>query len=247
MTADGAIDDTNYKVFGFHKLGSDIVAIAYDENENVAFWTSPAPASGDEIRILGMDADSQTLYITVNDSGTLKTKFYNIEGGTAEESDTSHGAATYAQLDSYTYGLKPRALPAQDGVVFLYGRDGSDVHVQRNDRSGTAGFVDVGDGGWAAAKLASTFTPDILAPNNVTVGFYDGEVYRTFEGTTNWANTGSASMAVISGHRFRTSNHEHLFGGTTEGSIEYSPNWGDSFADAGGTALGTAHWFEESM
>lgn len=236
-------------IFGFTKLGTDMIAAIWDDsNEEIRMYSSPAP-SDPESRILGIDADSQTLYVTKNDNGTLKTCYYNIETAMTEATATTHGAATFAEIDNYTRALKPRAKPAVDGVVYLYGRDGSNVQVQYNDRNGTLGWQDVGAGTatWATSKVAVALTPDILAPANVTVAFYDGEMYRSFTGTSIWTSPGSAGGNLINGQRYRTSNAEHLVAGTAEGTIEYTPNYGNTFSDVSGTALGTVNWFEESI
>jgi hypothetical protein len=137
-----------------------------------------------------------------------------------------------------------------DQVLYLRGRDGNNVQVQYNDQNGTLGWIDVGPGTatWGTAKYAAalltapTYTDDVIAV------FSDDDIYRTRFGTETWVKMGDAGTNLRAaarhiGNRF----NEILVGGIAAGTAEWSNNFGASFGDVSGTALGTINAFEVSL
>lgn len=207
----------------------------------------PPPAGDPELRHLGLASDATNLYITQNNGGTLQHVYYDLATLTAQGT-ASLGAATYAQVDSNTYGIYPVVKASDEQKVYLRGRDGNDLQVQHNALDGTLGWVDDGPGTatWGVAKFAVSLSPDPLRSDDITVAFDDDDLYRTEDNATTWTKYGDATTGLRAGLRFATANNEHIVGGTAAGSVFYTPNWGVSFEDTSGTTLGTIEWFEES-
>jgi hypothetical protein len=206
-------------------------------------------ASLNAFRFLGFAADNENLYASgLKDAATLKLYDYDLptltEGGTA-----SFGSGTDAELDALTRGIFPVVKPMADQVLYLRGRDGNNVQVQYNDQNGTLGWVDIGPGTatWGTAKYAvglltaPTYTDDVIAV------FSDDDVYRTRFGTVTWVKMGDAGSGLRAAVRHPNRFNEIMVGGTAAGTVEWSNNFGASFGDVSGTALGTVNSFEVSL
>lgn len=201
-------------------------------------------------RFLGFAADTGTLMISgLKDDATLKLYDYDLatltEGGTA-----SFGSAADADLDNRTLGIFPVSRPASDDVWYLYGNDGNDLQVQYNDRNGTLGWVDLGPGTatWDTAKYAMALMPEPTSPDDVIVAFSDNDVYRTRFGTVTWVKMGDAGGTLRAAARQITNRfNEALFAGTAAGTLEYTNNFGVTFGDVSGTALGVINALAVSL
>jgi hypothetical protein len=209
----------------------------------------PPPASGNTFRFLGFDADNENLYATgLKNAGTLQLFNYDLPTLT-EAGTTSFGSGTDAELDARTRGIFPVIKPMADQILYLRGRDGNNVQVQYNDQNGTLGWVDIGPGTatWATDKYAvglltaPTYTDDVIAV------FSDDDVYRTRFGTASWVKMGDAGGGLRAAARHPNRFNEIIAGGTAAGTVEWSNNFGASFGDVSGTALGTINAFEVSL
>lgn len=204
-----------------------------------------------EFRFLGFAADTGTLMVSgLKSGGTLQLFDYDLDTLT-ESGTTSFGSATDADLDSRTRGIFPMAKPMEDDVWYLYGRDGNNVQVQYNDRSGTAGWVDLSPGtaSWGSTKYAVGLFPSSTDSQNVIVAFSDDDVWRTRFGTTSWVQMGDADTGDLrTGARMIANrSNELILAGASAGSVLYSPNSGVAYDDVSGTALGTINAIEVSL
>ena len=201
-------------------------------------------------RFLNFAADTGTLMISgLKDAATLKLYDYDLD--TLTESGTaSFGAATDTELDDRDRGIFPVAKPMEDDVWMLYGRDGNNVQVQYNDRNGTLGWTDLGPGTatWGTAKYAVALMAEPTLTDDIIVAFDDDDVYRTRFGTMTWVKMGDASSGLRVGARHIANRfNEIILAGTVAGTVLYSPNFGASYADVSGTALGTVNAIEVSL
>ena len=207
------------------------------------------PIATNAFRFLGFAADNENLYASgLKDAATLQLFDYDLptltEAGTA-----SFGSGTDGELDALTRGIFPVIKPMADQVLYLRGRDGNNVQVQYNDQNGTLGWVDIGPGTatWAADKYAAglltapTYTDDVIAV------FSDDDVYRTRFGTVTWVKMGDAGGGLRAAARHPNRFNEIMAGGTTAGTVKWSNNFGATFGDVSGTALGTINSFEVSL
>lgn len=209
----------------------------------------------DALRILRLDTDTTNLYATMIEGGTQKLKYYDL-ANLAAQGTATFGSVDYADPDTQTAGLFPVVRPGADQVVYVHGRDGNSKQVQVNDLNGTLGWQDCGPGTgtWGTAKFCTALLPDILNPLDVVAAFSDGAVYRSDDntGTGSWVLYGTATAGTVTvglrqaGLRFALANNEHLLAGTAAGTIMYTPNYGISWDEVGGTAIGTVNWFAES-
>ncbi len=223
----------------------------YDEfllDDAITALCGAAPAAS-AFRFLGFAADNENLYASgLKDATTLQLFDYDLptltEGGTA-----SFGSGTDGELDALTRGIFPVIKPMADQVLYLRGRDGNNVQAQYNDQNGTLGWVDIGPGTatWGTAKYAAglltapTYTDDVIAV------FSDDDVYRTRFGTVTWVKMGDAGGGLRAAARHPNRFNEILVAGTAAGTVEWSNNFGASFGDVSGTALGTVNSFEVSL
>lgn len=205
------------------------------------------PAATSELRHLAFDADSSNLYVTANNNGTLQMFTYSLDTLTTSGT-TSFGAATYAQIDSQTYGLHPVVEPGSDLVVYLRGRDGNDVQVQFNDLNGTAGWVDKGPGTatWGTAKFATGLHIDPLYTQILNVTFDDNDAYASEDRAATWIKMGDAPGNLRLSAAHPTLPGELYLGGTAAGTVLYTHNYGASYKDVSGTAMGTINAIEGS-
>ena len=67
--------------------------------------------------------------MTYYSPSAASAKWYNLSGAT-ESGTASFGAATDTELDNRTRGIFPVVRPEGDGMVYLRGRDGSNVQAQ---------------------------------------------------------------------------------------------------------------------
>jgi hypothetical protein len=88
---------------------------------------------------------------------------------------------------------------------------------------------------------APTYTDDVIAV------FSDDDVYRTRFGTSTWVKMGDAGSGLRAAVRHPNNFNEIMVGGTAAGTVEWSNNFGASFGDVSGTALGTINAFEVSL
>lgn len=256
----GSISDAdnfnNFGVFdrvhcGFSSQNSTISGtFDYDEfllDDTIAALCGAAAVN--TFRFLGFDADNENLYASgLKDAATLQLFDYDLPTLT-EAGTTSFGSGTDGELDALTRGIFPVIKPMADQVLYLRGRDGNNVQVQYNDQNGTLGWVDLGPGTatWGTAKYAAglltapTYTDDVIAV------FSDDDVYRTRFGTQTWVKMGDAGSGLRGGVRHASRFNEIMTGGTAAGTVEWSNNFGATFGDVSGTALGTINTFEVSL
>lgn len=230
-------------------VDSDTIIVHHEDTSSEVLTVS-APLSTTAFRFLGFDADDGTLMVSgLKDAGTLKLYDYDLDTLT-EQGTASFGAATDSDLDNRTLGIFPVAKLGESDVWYLHGRDGSDVQVQYNDRNGTLGWTDIGPGTatWGTAKYAVGLMPEPTLSDDVIVTFSDDDVYRTRFGTMTWAKMGDAGGGLRASAR-QVSNrfNEILVAGTAAGTVEFSNNFGASFGDVAGTALGTINAIEVSL
>jgi hypothetical protein len=224
--------------------------IAYYDEIIIRDDSTPIYPPSTEFHFLGFDADTTTLMVSgLKDAGTLKLYDYDLaalgENGTAE-----FGSATETDLTNRTKGIFPVSKPMQDDVWYVYGRDGSDVQTYYNNRNGTLGWVDIGPGTatWGATKYAIALMPSPTRPDDVIVAFSDDDIYRTRFGTQTWVKMGDAGGGLrAAGRHINNRFNELLAGGTAAGTLEYSNNFGASFGDVSGTALGVINAIEVSL
>jgi hypothetical protein len=239
--------NSNVSAFG----GSfDLDEWILDDSASASLGCSSVSGSN-EFRFLGFAADTGTLMVSgLKDGGTLQLFDYPLD--TLTESGTaSFGAGTDAELDARTRGIFPVAKPMADDVWYLYGRDGSNVQVQYNDRNGTLGWVDLSPGtaSWGSSKYAVGLWPSSTSNDNIIVGFSDDDVWRTLFGTFSWVQMGDADTGDLrAGARMITNRaNELVLAGASAGSVLYSPDSGATFADVSGTALGVINAIEVSL
>jgi hypothetical protein len=167
------------------------------------------------------------------------------------QNEWNFGTANYTDPDDLTAGLYPLVKPGTDNVVYGFGGgmsgwNNSQIHY--NDLNGTLGWQDIGPGTatWGTAKFMTAAMIDPLENDDLVVAFSDDDIYTTPEGTANWVKLGDATQGVRAAGRHPVRDNEILFAGTAGGSAYWSPNWGVTMTDAGGTALGTINWVEVS-
>lgn len=227
---------------GYYSVWIDNVYI------NEADTTLP-PGLASELRLIDMIADESKLYATANEAGALKLKVYDLNtftGDTVTVADgASLGAVTYAQLDAGTYAARPVTLPGKEGRLLVYGRDASDVHVQKSEDFG-ATLSDIGDGGWDASKVARSFLVEWLNnTDDYVVLFDDDDIYRTEDGGTTWVKMGDgpdAAYGVAARHPIDETNV--LIAGTGAGSMDWTNNYGETFFDVADGGIGVINAIE---
>lgn len=212
-----------------------------------------------DTRYLGISADSSKIYVTSVAGSALSFKSLT-DAGTASAGTAlftagdiaTFGTAGYTDADTFTRGLFPVVKPGNDGIVYVYGRDGSNRQVLYNDLNGTAGWVDVGAGSatWGTAKFCVCLLPDPLLPTDIMAVFYDNDFYQTLRGTAQWVKTGDAPSNIRTAGRSAFNSNVLLAGGTAAGTLVFTQNWGVTFTSAGtvvgGTVAGTINSIEVS-
>lgn len=228
LDLDSPADNLN---MGIAKANTTTAMVIY-KTDQIAILSTDLVSSA--FRLLGLAADTEQVYIAgLKDSATLQLYTYSdldslTEGGTIH----AFGSASDTDIDNLAKGIYPVVRPGADKVVYLRGRDGSDVHVQKNDLNGAGGWQDLDDGGWAAAKFAVALMPNILDPDDLIAAFDDNDVYRSQDDGANWTKTGDAPTNLRGGARHPITDNELLLAGTTAGDPHYSHNFGASFAAA---------------
>lgn len=199
-------------------------------------------------RFLGMAADSEQLYVAGLADGTLTFYIYSdLDSLTEGGSPDSFGSATDSDIDNLAKGIYPVARPGADLVVYLRGRDGSDVHVQKNDLNGGGGWTDLDDGGWGATKFCVALMPDILDPDDLIAAFDDNDVYRAQDDGANWVKMGDAPTNLRTAARHPTKSNELLLAGILAADLHYTHNFGVSFDDVDSTGSGIIDKIEFSL
>lgn len=236
LIADGGLSSGNYYIDEFYYRDDD---------------TQIYPASSaSEFRFLGFDADTGTLMVSgLKDGGTLQLFDYDL-AALGENGTASFGSATDTELDNRERGIFPVSRPSADDVWYLYGRDGNNVQVQYNDRNGTLGWTDIGAGTatWGSTKYAVALMPEHTLAVDVIVAFADADVYRTRYGTATWAVAGTTNTGLRTAARqVAARRNELLLAGTAAGTLEFSNNFGVSYGDVSGTALGVINALEVSL
>lgn len=218
--------------------------------DSIAFATSPpafdpdAGVASDELRYIGLAADQVNLYASVNDSGTLKLFVYSLET-LAQLTEVSFGAATFAELDDRTRGIFPVVKPGADGVVFLRGRDGSNVAVQRSDDSGAI-FAAKDDGGWTTTKYAVALLINPLDPDDLVAAFDDDDLYQSLDAGETWTKLADAPGTLRAAGRHLVNPDHLLLAEQAADTIHFSPNLGLSSQDVSDAALDTINVIEVS-
>lgn len=198
------------------------------------YYISDTPGG---LRLLRMEADSGNLYVTGIEDNTLSLYTYGLTGLAVSNTET-FGTCTYTAPDSFTNAVYPAATMV-DGWMFVYGRDGNNKQVQFSTNGGTT-FADVGAGTatWATSKFCASLMVNPGNPVDLIAAFYDNDVYRSVIGTaTSWTKQGDNSGDTRIAARHPTFTMEILTAGTAAGTIEYSPNAGQSFTGVGGTVI----------
>lgn len=187
-----------------------------------------APVSN-AFRFLGFAVDHVNLYVTgLKDEGTLEFYYYDL-AALGENGPTGFGSATDTEIDDDDRGIYPLARPGADKVIYLYGRDGSDQHLQYNDLTGGAGWQDIGDGGWASAKIIRACLPDPLDPDDLIAIFDDDDIYRSEDNGSIWVKMGDApANPERLGVRHPVRSNEFIIAGPAP-ALYFSHNFGVSF------------------
>ena len=201
-----------------------------DDDASVSLCGSPPAANA--FRFLGMAADTGKLYVAGPKDGVLSLYEYDLaaltEGGTVD----TFGGATDAEIDAGSRGVRPVVGPMSDGVLYLYGRDGNDVQVQRDDNGG--GWTDLGPGTgtWAATKVVRALMPDTLAGADLVAAFDDDDIYRSYDEGVSWVKMGDATpTGLATAARHPTAGNELILAGDSAGVIYQSHNFGVSDQD----------------
>lgn len=213
-------------------------------------YVAETPPSADEVRLLGMAADSGKLYVTGIQGTNLSLLTYTL-ASLANPGTATFGTAAYADPDTFARGIFPVLRPGFDSQVYLYGRDGNNRQVQFNDLNGTLGWVDAGAGTatWGTAKYCVALMPWPTLPGNVVAAFSDNDVYQTQFATANWVKTGDAASNLRTAARSDIQGDNLLLAGTAAGTLYFTQNAGVSFGagTAAGTAAGTINAIEFSI
>lgn len=223
-------------VYGSTNIGVDPepeARITYAQLENTT----------DELRFIGMAADSERIYVTANQGGMLKCWTYGRQS-LGVEAAVEFGAVTYAELDARTHGAFPVVKPANDGHVFVRGRDGNDNQVQKSENSGAA-FSDVSDGGWGSTKYAVALLPDPLKPDDLVVIFSDDDLYQSKDGADNWSKLGDAPVTLREAARHLVEARDLMLAEDAADSLRFTNNLGGSFDDIS-DSVGTVNAIEVS-
>lgn len=209
---------------------------------------------GDGLRYLRLAADNGYLYYTGIENGTISAWHRNLSD-LAPAGTATFGTTDFTDPDGQTAGLYPVTRPGADNIVYAFGR-ANDKQVYFNDLNGTLGWQDIGAGTatWETTKFCTALLPDVLNPPDVIAAFSDGDIYRSDDntGTGNWTLMGTAAEGTVAvglrqaGLRYALSNNEVLLAGTAAGTLMYTPNYGVSWDEVGGTAIGTINWITES-
>ena len=193
---------------------------------------TPIYPAANAFRFLGMAADTGKLYVVGPKDGVLSLYEYDLatltEGGTVD----TFGGATDAEIDSGARGVRPVVGPMADGVLYLFGRDGNDVQVQRDDNGG--GWTDLGPGTgtWVATKVARALMPDALAGADLIAAFDDDDIYRSYDEGVSWVKMGDATpTGLAAAARHPTAGNEIILAGDSAGVIYQSHNFGVSDQD----------------
>lgn len=197
-----------------------------------------------ELRHLGLGADQANLYLTANDAGTLKCFAYNLDTLTLVNT-ASLGAATFVEVEDRTRGIFPVARPGADGIVFLRGRDGNNVAVQRSDDSG-ATFADKDDGGWATTKYVVGLLIDPLHPDDLIAVFDDNDIYQSTDEGETWSKIADAPATLRAAARHLTTPQSLLLAAQAADTIYNTNNLGLTTEDVSDAALNTINVIEVS-
>jgi hypothetical protein len=234
-------------ILAFFRLGGALYALCESPTPGeAAIYTANAFAGYTdeaEVRLIGLDSDGQYLYLTALADGTLRAYAYQ-NGVFVREWD--FGAVTFAEIDGRDYGLWPRVRPGTDKLVYLYGRDGSDIQVQLNDLNDLNGWGDVGDGGWVSTKVAVALLPDPLRPDDLVAVFSDDDIYRSTEPTIAWSKIADAPATVRAADRHPLDSGHVLLAAIAADTIYFSHNLGLSTYDVSDAALDTINAIEVS-
>lgn len=197
-----------------------------------------------ELRHLGLATDQAQLYLTANDAGTLKCFAYNLDTLTLVNT-ASLGAATFVEVNDRDRGIFPAVKPGTDEVVFLRGRDGSNVAVQRSDDGG-ATFGDVDDVGWATTKYVVALLIDPLHPDDLVAVFDDDDLYQSLDGGETWAKLADAPGTLRAAGRHLIDAGRLMLAAQAVDTIHFTPNLGLTTEDVSDAALNTINAIEVS-
>jgi hypothetical protein len=198
------------------------------------------PASDENsFRFMGLAADGTHLIITgLKDNATLTAFRFDL-ADLAESGTVTFGSATNTEVDAGTRFIAPVWSYGNDGKWLIYGRDGNNVQAQVNATAGTGSYADIGAGTatWDTTKVAVALMPAALGSNDLIITFSDDDIYRSIDDGTTWIKQGDAGAALAYGRRDAIHDSRLMVGGTASGTVLYSHNYGQSFADRSGTVL----------
>lgn len=221
----------------FNPQGSDLTGTAYIDDVEVRDDASLLATN--EFYALGMCADPTNLYVTgLKDDGTLSLYRYNISS-LAEDGTATFGSATTSDITGGSINLIPVWRVGSDKALYLYGRDGNNVQLQKNTTGGTGTWTDIGAGTatWTTTKIAIAALPYALNPDDIIVAFKDDDIYRTTDNGVSWTKQGDALQGLVAGGRHAIRDNWVLLAGTAAGSILYSNNAGVSTQPSGSTII----------
>lgn len=184
-------------------------------------------ASADELRYLGMAFDGSKIFLTGDETGTLK--LWTIDADLLQTEIDSFGSASYAELDALTRKLNPLCFPKTTNRVWLYGRDGNGVQLQLSTDGGS-NFTDV-SGSWSTivAVGAHVFMYNY---NDLIAVLSNNDVYHTYDGGITWTKTGDAPGAdVIVSERHPIFSLALIVASSVAGDLDLTPNDAVNFYD----------------
>lgn len=234
----GAAILTNTKAVVIDRLGSD--------NNGYATLFTGVPVGDslpDERRMLGLAIDQEHLYFTSVDDDVAYCRALSL-GNLALQQEVTFGAVTYAELDADTHGLRPVDSIGQAGYLYVHGREGADKQIYQSINSGLS-FSDIGDGGWAASKIAVVLRPNLFDPEDLVAIFGDDDIYRSRDDGATWIKSGDGPSAdIVAGARHPLSESQLLIASSTGGDLDYTNNYGYTWADAGDGSIGVVNDIE---
>jgi hypothetical protein len=201
---------------------------------------------GDGVRLIDIASDNKYFYLTANADGTLRAYAYRLSNRHFVR-EWDFGAATFAEIDARTYALRAQVKPGTDKIIYLYGRDGNDVQIQKNDLNGADGWQSEDDGGWGSTKVAIAMLIDPLEPNNILVCFADDDIYQSTEPTIAWTKLADAPTTLKEAARHRPDDRRHvMLAADSADTIYFSHNLGLTTFDVSDAALDTINAIEVS-
>jgi len=207
-------------------------------------WTFHHVTFSAELRYLGLAADNKLIYLTANEGGAFKLLTSPVNTVALSYASATFGTAALTAIDAGTYDLRPVTQANKDGSVYLRGRDGNNRQVQYSTNSG-ASFTDKSDTGWATARVAVSLLTNPMDNDDLVAALENDDIYRTRDAGTSWSKTGDGPGAAITvAARQPKKPNQLLIGDSAADNIDYTNNYGSTFADVSDTALDTINCIE---